>query len=93
MSTHVIGIKPPDDVWRRMKRAYDACVEAGVRVPIVVENFFEGTTPDPAGVTVELELLECVQPWVDADRTSSGFEVDVRGLPPNVTVVRFFNDW
>ena len=31
MSTSVVGIKPPDDTWRKMKAAWDACMAADVK--------------------------------------------------------------
>lgn len=90
MSTHVVGIIPPDDVWKKMKAAYDSCVAAGVSIPGEVDQFFNGETPDPAGVVVELGA-PCVEKWSDDSR--SGFEVDVTKLPPHVRIVRFYNSW
>jgi hypothetical protein len=93
MSTHVIGIKPPDEKWIAMKKIWDACQEAGVDPPVKVERFFEsdyGSSPDPQGVIVEIPK--------DAKRNyqgecSDGFEIDVRKLPPDVTIIRFYNSW
>lgn len=99
MSTRVIGIKPPDDQWRKMKAAYDACEAAGISPPGEVEAFFGGERPDEKGVVVELQRYEqgkkvyhpCCQPW-DGEE-SSGFEIDITKLPPDVKVLRFYNSW
>ena len=87
MSTHVTGYAPPDETWQKMKAAWDACQAAGVPVPAEVEGFFGGEAPDPAGVEVELPLRE----YSDGDR--AGYELDVAAIPPQVTVIRFWNSW
>lgn len=94
MSTHVIGIKPPNEQWEHMKAVYDACHLAGVMVPTEVDDFFNGETPDPLGVIVEIEKLDAVTEWIDQEYGSaSGFEVDLSKLPKDITVLRFFNSW
>lgn len=87
MSTHVVGFRPPDDDWKKMKAVYDACTAAGVDPPREVSEFFEDGPPDPAGVEVKLSPRE----WVADGR--SGYEVDVDTLPPGVKVIRFYNSW
>lgn len=89
MSTHVVGFKPPNEKWRKMKSIYDACEEAGVTAPDEVYDFFEDCKPDPAGVQVDLKKV--VKPW--HDECSDGFEIDLKALPKDVTVIRFFNSW
>lgn len=96
MSTHIIGIKPPDAKWRTMKEVYDACKGAGVGLPIEVQRFFEKDienygAPDPKGVLTEIEEGGAVT--VYGDDSQSGFEVDVTKLPPDVKIVRFYNSW
>lgn len=93
MSTHVVGIKPSDAKWKRMKEAYDACEAAGVVPPAAVLDFFGVEEPDEKGVVVELEETDCVQEYHDDRGTSAGFEVDVTKLPDDVKIVRFFNSW
>lgn len=91
MSTHVIGIRRPDEKWSQMKAVWDACKLAGVEPPDEVANFFEYGTPDPSGIRVELEGKPCVRVFNDDMR--QGFEVDIDKLPKNVTFVRFYNSW
>jgi len=91
MSTHVVGIKPPDQAWKAMKSAWDACVAAKVSVPIEVLNFFGHEIPDAAGVVVDLEKTEAVEQY-NTDSVQ-GFEVRIDKLPKDVKVVRFYNSY
>lgn len=87
MSTHVIGIVPPDDEWQKMKAIWDACDAAGVDPPDEVAEFFGHQEPDPKGVLVDIEAEE----WNgDAE---SGFEVDLASVPEHVKRLRFYNSW
>lgn len=91
MSTHVIGIKPPDEKWKKMKAIWDACSAAGIEPPGEVVSFFDYTAPDPLGVEVAIEKSRSVKEYTDDMR--SGFEVDLKALPEDVTVLRFWNSW
>jgi hypothetical protein len=87
ISTHVIGFRPPDEKWQKMKAAWDACEAAGAEIPKAVLAFFGHTHPDPAGVEVEIEAKE----W-DHDG-ASGYEIEVDKLPKDIKTIRFFNAW
>lgn len=89
MSTHVIGFRPPDDKWKKMKAVWEACAKAGVEVPDDVLDFFNHVAPDDRGVEVELEKLPCTKKY--GGNMKEGFEVDVTKLPAGVTVLRFYN--
>ncbi len=91
MSTHVRGFKPADAKWRKMKAIWDSCEEAGIDPPEEVGKFFDWDQPDEAGVDVNLEEHESCQEWADESRR--GFEIDVKKLPKDVTVIRFYNSW
>jgi hypothetical protein len=96
MSTHVQGFKPPDEKWEKMRAVWLACEAAGVGFPEPVAKFFDGEPPDPAGVEVEESELRksgAVTDWNDGRIGAEGFEVDVRKLPADVTVLRFYNSW
>ena len=94
MDTYVIGFKPADEKWRAMKAVWDACKAAGIAPPVDVDRFFGGYTPAPHGVRIgQNDLLMCGAAREWSDESSSGFEVDVKKLPPDVTVVRFYNSW
>jgi len=87
MSTHVVGIRPPDEDWRKMKAAYDACAAAGLEPPEAVSRFFEWEEPDESGVVVEIPT----RPFKAEMR--EGFEVDVDALPEGVKTIRFYNSY
>jgi hypothetical protein len=87
MSTHVIGFAPPDEKWQQMKAIRDACKAAKVAVPKDVEDFFDWQEPDPAGVEVELTMVE----WSDDGR--EGLEIEVEKIPAHVKRIRFYNSW
>jgi len=100
MSTYVVGFKPPDEKWRKMKAVWDACAAAKVELPEDVSAFFGEEAPDPAGVRVELSDIfvkgkrtthACCREW--RDDAGEGYEIDVKKLPPDVTVIRFYNQW
>lgn len=98
MSSYVVGIVPPDETWKKMKAAWDACEAAGIPVPEPVRRFFNGEAPDPAGVVVPLgsawkapEAGSAVQPY--KGDAADGFEVDLAKLPPHVKRIRFVNSY
>jgi hypothetical protein len=92
MSTHVVGIKPPDETWLRMKAAWDACRTADVDPPKEVEKFFNYEVPDDAGVRLNQEALgDAIKVWEDDSR--DGYEIDVTKLPKDVKIVRVYNSY
>ena len=89
MSSHIMGIKPPDEKWKKMKAIWDSCTAAGIDVPEEVSEFFGDEEPDDAGVEVGLGEEEGVTDY-EAD-CREGFEVDLSKLPADVKIVRFWN--
>jgi hypothetical protein len=89
MSTHIVGIVPPDESWKQMKAVYDACLEAGVRAPPEVTDFFGGERPDHSGRTIDLRA-NC-RKYQDSD--SEGYEIDIAAIPSHVKTLRFYNSW
>lgn len=88
MSIHVVGYRPPDDEWERMKAVYVACEEAGVDIPDKVQEFFH--YDDPQGMLgIEVGLGEAVERWDDGE-SRSGYEVDLTRLPDGVRYLRFY---
>jgi hypothetical protein len=95
MSTRIVGIKPPDDTWHKMKAVWDSCEKAGIQVPAEVEAYFEEEThsePDPKGQTVPLNNLAGVRDWTDNDMCQ-GIEIDLDVVPEGITILRFYNSW
>ena len=94
MSTHVVGFKPPDEKWQKMKAIWDACEAGGTDVPVAVEKFFDGEEPDAAGVVLEYAALKkcgVVTEWSDDSR--QGYEIHIDKMPPDVKIIRVFNSW
>lgn len=92
MNTHVVGIRPPDEMWKKMKAARDACVAADVPIPDEVMEFFNYEEPDSAGVLIDLEDYEsCCEKW--GAEGKQGFEIDLSKLPENIKLIRFFNSY
>lgn len=91
MSTHVMGIRPADATFRKMRAVWDACDAAGITVPEDVLAFFNNERPDAEGVVVEIEKSTAVKRWKLRD--SEGYEVDLTKLDPTVKIVRFYNSY
>jgi len=89
MTLHVVGFAPPDDVWKKMKTVYDACLSAGVDIPNDVRKFFNYEAPEDAGVIVDLDKI--VREW--QDNGSEGYELDLADLPRHVRTLRFYASW
>lgn len=89
MSTRVVGFRPPDDKWNKMRAIYIACVAADVEIPEQVMDFFNGEKPDPSGVEVNLDnILKGFK--MDG---AEGFELELAHVPFGVSAIRFFNSW
>lgn len=84
MSIHIIGFIPPDDKWKKMKRIWDACEDPNVDIPTEVLAFFNGEPPDEKGVEIEIEKTE----W--SNDYDQGFEIEVKKIPKDVKVLRFY---
>jgi hypothetical protein len=90
MSTHVIGIVPPDDHFKRMKKVWYACEDAGIEIPKEVLAFFNNEEPDEQGVVVTLPKTCVFEHHADMQ---DGFEIDITKLPAGVKRVRFYNSY
>jgi len=94
MSTHVIGLKPVDDHWKKMYEVYKACDTAGISPPEEVRRFFDGIYfkhIEVKGIEVELDKAAGVTKY--NNENCSGFEIEVAKIPPNVKIIRFYNSW
>lgn len=91
MSTHVIGFRPPDERWHQMKSAYDALKKAGLEIPDEIGRFFDWESPDPSGQEVKLKKGDHYSEWNEDSR--SGYEIDIRKLPPETHIIRVYNAW
>jgi hypothetical protein len=90
MTTHVIGFRPPDEHWQRMKAAWDACESAGATIPNAVLEFFDHVNPGDAP-GAEVALPGAVTEY--KSESQQGYEIDVRKLPPSVHIIRVVNSY
>ncbi len=94
MSSHVMGLKPVDEKWRKMYAAYKACEEASIDPPKKVLDFFEGVEFDSietTGIEVDLEETDCCKEY--SGNMKDGFEIEVAKLPKDVKIIRFYNSY
>ena len=94
MSTHVIGFKPPDDIWKKMKAVWESCQEAGVEPPEKVSIFFDYEPPDEAGVEIserDLEKAGAIREYREEMR--DGYEILIDKLPKDVKIIRVYNSY
>lgn len=89
MSSHVYGIKPPDEKRLKMKAIWDACREVQIQPPKKVGEFFGWEPPDESGVLVCLDNV--AQPY--HNDAEDGFEVDLESLPKDIKIIRFVNSY
>lgn len=91
MSTHVIGIRPPDAEYKKKLAAYMACEAAGVPIPDALDEYFNNEPPGMDGVEIDIEDLDGVEEYNDDMR--QGFTVDIKKLPEGVSIIRFYNSY
>lgn len=91
MSTFVMGFRPPDEKWKKMKAIWDSCKKAGVEAPKEVDSFFGGEPPDDSGVEVKLEGTLCCREYREEMR--DGFEIEISKLPKDIKIIRFVNSY
>ena len=90
MSTDVVGLRPADETWDKMKEIWDACTASNVEIPLQVRKFFNDESPeDKPGM--EIPLKGAVTKW--RGECQDGLEVDLTKLPPDVKILRFFNSY
>ena len=89
MSTHAIGIRPPDERFQKMLEVHRSCRDAGIALPDEVAEFFDDAEPDPKGVHVEITAATTPH----TDEAVEGLDIDISTLPPGVKIVRVYNSW
>ncbi len=91
MSTHVVGIRPATEEFKKMKDVWNACMAAGVPIPDVVLTFFTDARQNDGRLATVLDAHECVTKW--AEGANAGLEVDLEKLPKGTKILRFYNSW
>ena len=105
MSTHVKGIIPKDDEeFKIMKSIFENCVYQDITPPKEVLEYFDleeleeddcyglEEVADEKGIIVEDSLIKSAVEEYSEDM-GSGYDVDIRKLPSNVKIIRFYNSW
>ncbi len=92
MSTHVVGIIPPDEKFNQMKKVWDTCEEAGISIPDEVIDFFGNERPDVKGMTFyigegDTGISKC------GNEHEEGYEIDISKLDPKFKLIRVVNSW
>ena len=89
LSIHIVGFKPADEKWEKMKAVWESCEAAGIPIPPDVEKFFRWEKPDESGVTVDRSALgSAVEEFSNME--ASGFQVDLTRLHKDVKILRFY---
>ncbi len=90
-STNVVGFKPADEKWKKMKAVWDSCEKANICIPTSVVEFFNGDTPDSSGVLIELLKHPCCEKY--SAEMKDGYEIDVSKLPKDVKIIRVYTSY
>jgi len=83
--SYVLGGKPADDKYKKMAAAWEACTDAGVDIPVEIEEFFNYTKPD--GNTIWSEIKDAIT--MDCDYGIELWVVDLKKLPDDITLIKF----
>lgn len=87
MSTYVVGVIPANEKFDAMKEIWDLCEAQDIIAPEEVLDFFNGETPDEAGIVKQIQSTEY------SGEMEAGLEVDITKLPKDVTIIRFYNSY
>jgi len=96
MGSYVVGFKPPDAKFNKMRDVWNACTHAGIEIPDEVRIYFEDEPPpeDPGlGIRVDMAPGKIVGVKEYRAEMQDGFEVDLRLLPEDVKIIRFYNSY
>jgi hypothetical protein len=93
MSTSIVGIKPADDKWKKMKGVWDSCTAADIPIPDEVYDYFDGDEPNDLGVVVHKNKLGGAVTHLGSEFSGRGYVVDLTKLPPDIKLLKFENSW
>lgn len=83
ISMYVIGLRDETDPNHiKMVKAKDALDNAGVKWPMEIYDYFDGSKDSDVPLEVEIEKEE----WRNDDY--SGYEIDINKIPKNVKKIR-----
>ena len=87
MSTHIKGIKLPNNTWKKMKKVWDACKEIDIDPPKEVLDFFNYDIPNSLGVEIDIKAEV-----KDGDGEVT-YTVYLDKLPKDINAIQFINSW
>lgn len=85
MSTHVIGLKPPNDKHKKMLEVYKNCRDLNIVVPEEVKIYFYQCEPREEEVTIDIPNKE----W--SENTSQVIEINLDEIDKDIRIIRFYN--
>lgn len=92
IDVYIKGVISTDtEKWNKMKKIYNAYVEANLSVPNDIREFFKWTNPNVApaeGMQVEIDNSAIIF-TSDSDRCADCYTVDLRKIPTDVTHIIF----
>lgn len=96
---NVSAIRIADEAYTKKIAAYRACQEAGIKIPVELEKFFDGQPEDfgPAYRLAEYNpedkpkiFHSCIQDSSDSSSGLYGILIDTRSLPPETRFVKIW---
>ena len=89
ISTYVYGIVEADEEYMKMKKIYDACIDADVDIPKKVTDYFDDNTPDDDGIIMELDHIA----KKEVRDMEEGYKIKVSDIPSSVKYIKFVNSY
>ncbi len=96
MSTSIVAVRDLRETFDKMWAAKEACEEAGIDYPEELKKYFGSNIEYDCKDSAEQEMLTYslsgepgVVQW--GAEMQEGYEVDLRKLPKDVKIIRFFN--
>lgn len=90
MSTYIQVLKPKTKEYEKKLNIYKSCKELNISVPQEILDFFDGEVCEE-GIITEIPK-EAMREYAD-DCCREFFEVDLKKLPKNATMIRFVNSY
>lgn len=95
MSTHITAFRDQNGKLKEMLEIKDFCDSKGVSYPAEVNEYFGSEANERSKYLresmSELSVKDWVKPW--NDDMQEGYEVNVKDIPAEVSIIRFYNSW
>jgi hypothetical protein len=93
MSTSIFirAIKPADEYFMKMKKAFEACINANIRPPQEIIDYFDNQNPHEMGVIIDhYSLPEKCREEISKDY-EDGYRIDIQSLPNGVRYIEVYS--